>query len=164
MEDAERIGIRELRQHASRYVAMAKAGKRIAVTDRGKLVAYLVPADRSGTVFERMVAAGQVRLATGKILGPPARLHLRRTGQQAALGGRFCEMRDEERLLIYLDTSAFLKTVMAEPESGALRSVPRHGRIAPFRLQRAAGGRSAAERPRARCPPSCPASTSNSST
>ena len=33
--EPERIGIRELRQHASRYVAMARAGKRIAVTDRG---------------------------------------------------------------------------------------------------------------------------------
>jgi prevent-host-death family protein len=44
VSEPERIGIRELRQHASRYVAMAKAGKRIAVTDRGELVAYLVPA------------------------------------------------------------------------------------------------------------------------
>ncbi len=44
MEDAEKIGTRELRQHASRYVAMAKAGRRVPLTDRGKLVAYLVPA------------------------------------------------------------------------------------------------------------------------
>ena len=40
MEEAEKIGIRELRQHASRYVAMAKAGMRVPVTDRGKLVAW----------------------------------------------------------------------------------------------------------------------------
>ena len=45
---------------------MAKAGKRIAVTDRGKLVAYLVPAEEPTTSFERLVAAGQVRRATGK--------------------------------------------------------------------------------------------------
>jgi antitoxin (DNA-binding transcriptional repressor) of toxin-antitoxin stability system len=38
------IGIRELRQHASRHVRMAKAGRRVAVTERGSLVAHLVPA------------------------------------------------------------------------------------------------------------------------
>ena len=38
--------MRELRQHASRYVAMAKAGMRVPVTDQGELVAYLVPADQ----------------------------------------------------------------------------------------------------------------------
>jgi antitoxin (DNA-binding transcriptional repressor) of toxin-antitoxin stability system len=36
---------------------MAKAGKRIAVTDRGELVAYLVPAQEPTTTFQRMVAA-----------------------------------------------------------------------------------------------------------
>jgi prevent-host-death family protein len=68
VEDAERIGIRELRQHASRYVAMAKAGLRVPVTDRGKLVAYLVPAEESGSVYERLVAAGRVRPAVGNLL------------------------------------------------------------------------------------------------
>ena len=68
MSESESIGIRELRQHASRYVAMAKAGQRIAVTDRGELVAYLVPADEPITTFQRMVAAGQVTPATGNIL------------------------------------------------------------------------------------------------
>jgi prevent-host-death family protein len=76
VEDAERIGIRELRQHASRYVAMAKAGLRVPVTDRGKLVAYLVPADESGSVYARLVAAGRVRPAVGNLLDllppPPA--------------------------------------------------------------------------------------------
>lgn len=64
---AATVGIRELRQHASRYVAMAKAGKRIAVTDRGELVAYLVPADEPSTTFQRMMAAGQVRPAAGNL-------------------------------------------------------------------------------------------------
>jgi prevent-host-death family protein len=94
VEDAEKIGIRELRQHASRYVAMAKAGKRVAVTDRGKLVASLVPADKS--VFEQLVAAGQVERATGKGFsdllpvppGPPG---------EGSLSDALQEMRDEER-------------------------------------------------------------------
>jgi antitoxin (DNA-binding transcriptional repressor) of toxin-antitoxin stability system len=67
--EPERSGIRELRQHASRYVAMAKSVKRFAVTDRGELVAYLVPAqEEPTTTFQRLVAAGQVRPATGNIL------------------------------------------------------------------------------------------------
>ena len=93
MSEPASIGIRELRQHASRYVAMAKAGRRIAVTDRGELVAYLVPAEQAGTTYERMVAAGQVRPAIGDLLDlmppptPPGQKPLSRALQ---------EMRDEE--------------------------------------------------------------------
>jgi prevent-host-death family protein len=95
VSEPERIGIRELRQHASRYVAMAKAGKRIAVTDRGELVAYLVPAQEPTTTFQRMVAAGQVTPATGNILDhlppPPAPAGTR------PLSEVLQEMREEER-------------------------------------------------------------------
>ncbi|HTF49138.1 MAG TPA: type II toxin-antitoxin system prevent-host-death family antitoxin [Pseudonocardia sp.] len=93
--ESDSIGIRELRQHASRYVAMAKAGKRIPVTERGKLVAYLVPAEEPTSMFERMVAAGQVRLATGNLmdlLPPPAS----EPGEKS-LSETLREMRDEER-------------------------------------------------------------------
>ena len=86
MSEPESIGIRELRQHASRYVAMAKAGRRIAVTDRGKLVAYLVPAEEPTSEFQRLVAAGQVTPATGKLQDhlppPPAG-----PGEPPAVGG-----------------------------------------------------------------------------
>lgn len=54
----ESVGIRELRQHASRYIQMVKAGQRISVTERGKLVAYLVPAEDSATVLDRLAASG----------------------------------------------------------------------------------------------------------
>jgi prevent-host-death family protein len=92
----ESIGIRELRQHASRYVAMAKAGKRIAVTDRGKLVAYLVPAEEPRSVFEQLVAAGQVQRATRRGFAdllpiPPA------PPDEGSLSEALQEMRDEER-------------------------------------------------------------------
>jgi antitoxin (DNA-binding transcriptional repressor) of toxin-antitoxin stability system len=94
VEDAEKIGIRELRQHASRYVAMAKAGLRVPVTDRGELVAYLVPAGDGGTTFERMKAAGQVRPAIGNLLDlmppPPT------PPGQKTLTETLLEMRDEE--------------------------------------------------------------------
>lgn len=40
MED---VGVRELRQHASRYLARVAAGESLQVTDRGRPVALLVP-------------------------------------------------------------------------------------------------------------------------
>lgn len=95
MSEPESIGIRELRQHASRYVAMAKQGKRVPVTERGELVAYLVPAHEPSTTFQRMVAAGQVRLAKGNLSDhlppPPAPPGTR------PLSEVLQEMRDEER-------------------------------------------------------------------
>src|SRR5262245_58235253 len=94
----ESIGIRELRQNASRYVAMAKEGKRVPVPERGKLVAYLVPADDAKmTTFQRMVAAGQVRRASGEPLLkgllpiPPAQ-----PGESSPFE-ELMRMRDEER-------------------------------------------------------------------
>lgn len=39
----ERIGVRELRQHASRYLARVATGETLEVTDRGRPVAMLVP-------------------------------------------------------------------------------------------------------------------------
>jgi prevent-host-death family protein len=69
------IGIRELRQHASRYVRMAKEGRRVAVTERETLVAYLVPADEPASARARLEAAGAYRPAVGSLLDllpPPA--------------------------------------------------------------------------------------------
>ena len=39
----EKVGIRELKDKLSRYVRMAEAGDVILVTDRGRIVAELVP-------------------------------------------------------------------------------------------------------------------------
>lgn len=89
------IGIRELRQHGSRYVAMAKAGERVAVTEHGKLVAYLVPAEHAGSAVERLAAVGQYRPADGSLLelGPPPEA----PEGARPLGDVIAEMRDEER-------------------------------------------------------------------
>ena len=40
----ERIGLRELRQNASRYIARVARGETVEVTQRGRLVARIVPA------------------------------------------------------------------------------------------------------------------------
>jgi prevent-host-death family protein len=56
----ERIGIRELRQNASRYLAQVKAGHTVEVSERGTLVALLVPPDRGQSVRARLIAAGRL--------------------------------------------------------------------------------------------------------
>lgn len=61
----ERIGVRELRQNASRYLAQVKAGQIVEVTERGTLVALLVPPDRGQSVRARLVAAGRLIPASG---------------------------------------------------------------------------------------------------
>jgi len=53
-----RIGIRELRQHASVYVDLAEKGYTVDITNRGRLVAQLVPAGAPGSPLERLIAAG----------------------------------------------------------------------------------------------------------
>jgi len=55
-----RIGVRELRQHASRYLEKVKAGETVEVTDRGKLVALLVPPNPAASARERLIASGQL--------------------------------------------------------------------------------------------------------
>ncbi len=97
MSEFESIGIRELRQHASRYVDMAEQGQRVPVTKRGKLVAYLVPAEEPTSAFERLVAAGQVRrrngvpLLDGLLPIPPDE------PGETSLSQIVLEMRDEEK-------------------------------------------------------------------
>lgn len=54
----EQIGIRELRQHASRWIAKAKAGATIQITDRGEPVARLVPVDPGDKRRNTLVADG----------------------------------------------------------------------------------------------------------
>ena len=57
------IGIRELRQHASVYVDLAEKGQTVDITNRGRLVARLVPAGETESPLERLVAAGVLRPA-----------------------------------------------------------------------------------------------------
>ncbi|MDR0343067.1 MAG: type II toxin-antitoxin system prevent-host-death family antitoxin [Nocardiopsaceae bacterium] len=58
-----RIGIRELRQHASIYVDLAEKGYVVDITNRGRLVAQLVPAKEPESPVERLLAAGVIREA-----------------------------------------------------------------------------------------------------
>ena len=60
----DRIGVRELRQHASRYLARVATGETIEVTDRGRPVALLVPTPEDP--WRELVASGQVIVARGE--------------------------------------------------------------------------------------------------
>ena len=52
--------MRELRQHASRYLALVKAGQTVEVTERGELVALLSPPSASMSRRARLIAAGRL--------------------------------------------------------------------------------------------------------
>lgn len=60
----ERIGVRELRQHASRYLARVATGETFEVTDRGRPVALLVPTHRDR--WQDLISSGRVLAATSE--------------------------------------------------------------------------------------------------
>jgi prevent-host-death family protein len=83
------IGIRELRQHASRYLREVERGETIEITDRGRPVARIVPT-ADGSALERLVASGRLRsprrgLPSAGPLEPAAGLEL---PSQMLLGDR----------------------------------------------------------------------------
>lgn len=57
----DRIGVRELRQNASRYLARVASGETLEVTDRGRPVARLTPVSASADAWEQMIADGRIR-------------------------------------------------------------------------------------------------------
>lgn len=71
------IGIRELRQNASRYLRLVEErGEPIQITDRGRPVALLTPVPRTGSRLEQLRASGRVRPAKGSWKGLPPPLPL----------------------------------------------------------------------------------------
>jgi prevent-host-death family protein len=89
----ERIGVRELRQHASRYLARVRAGETIEVTDRGRPVARLVPVGQPS--WQDLIDAGKVIPAEdpGDILD----LQPIPAGDGPTLSEILQQLRDEER-------------------------------------------------------------------
>lgn len=64
----ELVGVRELRQNLSVYLARLATGTVFRVTDRGRAVAMLIPLPAESTVTERLVAAGRAKAATTDLL------------------------------------------------------------------------------------------------
>ena len=56
------VGIRELRDHLSRYVDEVRGGTEVVVTDHGRAVARLVPLERP-RLLDRLIAEGVVTRA-----------------------------------------------------------------------------------------------------
>ena len=90
MPGTTRIGVRELRQNASRYLALVKAGETVEVTERGELVAILSPPSPAVTARERLIAEGRLVPA-----GAPFRIPDRVPPPAGALGAS--EALDEQR-------------------------------------------------------------------
>jgi prevent-host-death family protein len=66
----DRIGVRELRQHASRYLERVKRGETVEVTERGQLVALLVPPAPSVAARDVLIGRGQLLPATHRFTVP----------------------------------------------------------------------------------------------
>jgi prevent-host-death family protein len=89
------IGVRELRQNASRYLREVKRGETLEVTERGEPVARLVPIPGEESTYQRLVAEGRIVPGAGNLLdlGPP----LEPEAGQRPLSEELEEMRAEER-------------------------------------------------------------------
>ncbi|MGI8728438.1 MAG: type II toxin-antitoxin system Phd/YefM family antitoxin [Solirubrobacteraceae bacterium] len=61
------IGIRELRQQASKHLRNVASGETIEVTDRGRPVALLMPVP-SGSNVDRLIASGRLVPGEGDLL------------------------------------------------------------------------------------------------
>jgi prevent-host-death family protein len=78
------VGIRELRQNLSRYVALVKEGESFTVTERGREVARLLPSGPTDSPLARLAADRGATVPTADLLevdapggvaaeGPPSR-------------------------------------------------------------------------------------------
>jgi prevent-host-death family protein len=90
----ERIGVRDLNQNTSQVLARVSGGETIEITDRGRLVARLVPVDDDTSTLARLVAAGRAAApsSTGPVPLPP------KLGDPTIdTAAEIAAMRDEER-------------------------------------------------------------------
>jgi len=98
---SRRIGIRELRQHASVYVDLAERGYTVDITNRGRLVARLVPVKDPDSPLERLIAEGIILPAEepGNLLDPAGPLDLVPTEPSTSMPASevLRQMRKEER-------------------------------------------------------------------
>lgn len=85
MEPVEQVGVRELRQNLSVYLARIARGETLEVTDRGRPVAILAPLPQPTSVLEQLKRAGRLIPATGDLLAAvrPPTGHPSRRGSRA---------------------------------------------------------------------------------
>jgi prevent-host-death family protein len=81
------VGVRELRDHLSRYLDRVRDGDEIVVTDRGRAIARVVPVG-SERVLDRLIAEGIVT---------PARRPKRRAGKPIKAKGTVSDLVADQR-------------------------------------------------------------------
>jgi prevent-host-death family protein len=74
------VGIRELKTHLSSYLASVKRGERIIVSERGKPIASISPADKSMLArrIDTLLGSGSARWSGGKPQGLRRPIRLQR--------------------------------------------------------------------------------------
>ena len=86
------VGVRELKTHLSHHLKRVQAGKRLLVTERGRVIASISPVEAPADVgwAHQLVAAGQAHWAGGKPKGTPRPVAVsnRRTVSAAILEDR----------------------------------------------------------------------------
>lgn len=68
MTHMDSVGVRELRQNLSRYLAEVKAGESFVVTERGREVARLTPSGPADSPIARLVAERGATMPRGDLL------------------------------------------------------------------------------------------------
>jgi antitoxin (DNA-binding transcriptional repressor) of toxin-antitoxin stability system len=68
MIEMDQVGVRELRQNLSVYLARIAQGETLEVTDRGRAVAILAPLPPAVGILDRLKAEGRLIPATGDLL------------------------------------------------------------------------------------------------
>jgi prevent-host-death family protein len=81
-------GVRELRDHLSKYLELVRDGTEVTVTDHGKAVARLVPLDRPRPL-DRLIAEGLVT--------PPRTSKRPRSGSALKANGSVSDLISEQR-------------------------------------------------------------------
>jgi prevent-host-death family protein len=89
----EKVGVRELRQNASKVLRRVAAGEVIEVTDRGRAVARIVPMHEASRL-EQLQAEGRASAAAGDLLDVKP---IRRVAGKPPLSRVLADMRADER-------------------------------------------------------------------
>jgi len=81
------VGVRELRNHLSRYLDRVRDGEEVVVTDRGRAIARVSPVGAERTL-DRLIAEGIVT---------PARQAKRRVGRPTKTAGAVSDLVADQR-------------------------------------------------------------------
>lgn len=97
MTHMKTVGIRHLQQHASAVIRDVKAGEVVEITERGRVVARLVPPP-GGSTLDGFIAAGLAR-GDGRGFGESMRHHPPRPAApgEITLSDALRDLRSDER-------------------------------------------------------------------